>query len=402
MILEYVLADTILITFILDKDRINYDTVTIGESFYRNIETVYDFIRTDYFNTTAQGISDYFRSASALYEVLIGRYNIPGDRKLIIIPDGFLAYLPYEVLLSRPVEEKVYDFGELPYLIRKNPLSYAYSASLVYHSDFRKIRARKGLLAFAPSDPASMDPDTLIMRDTPIDRKKLQPLIGSEKEVRAIINIIGGDLRIGEEASEYSFKEMASRYRILHLAMHTFIDDEDPLYSKLVFSSSTDGDQDGFLNVFEIYNLKLNASMVVLSACNTGTGLIRKGEGIMSLARAFFYAGIPDVIMTLWTVGDESGGKLMTDFYQDLAKGNSKDIALRNAKLSFLREADPITRHPYYWSGYIIVGDHGPVFISRTKKYMIIGGIMILVILGFLYKNRLLKKGREKKGLQAF
>jgi hypothetical protein len=106
--------------------------------------------------------------------------------------------------------------------------------------------------------------------------------------------------------------------------------------------------------------------------------------------------------MTLWTVGDESGGKLMVDFYQDLAKGNSKDESLRNAKLTFLKEADPITRHPYYWAGYIIVGDHGPVFISRTKKYMIIGGIFILVVFGFLYKNRLLKRGKEKKGLQAF
>ena len=402
IILEYVLTDTILITFILDKDRISCDRIVIGESFFRDIETVYDFITTDYFNTTAQGISDYFGAASALYEILIGRHNIPDNRNLIIVPDGLLAYLPYEILLNKPVDEKVYDFGELPYLIRTNPLSYAYSASLVYHSDFSKIRARKGLLAFAPSDPASMDPDSLIIRDTPIDRNKLQPLIGSEKEVKAIISIIGGDLKIGEQASEYSFKELASKYRILHLAMHTFIDDEDPLYSKLVFSPSTDGDQDGFLNVFEIYNLKLNASMVVLSACNTGTGLIRKGEGIMSLARAFFYAGIPDVIMTLWTVGDESGGKLMTDFYQGLAKGDSKDVALRNAKLSFLNEADPITRHPYYWSGYIIVGDQSPVFVSRTRKYMIIGGIMILVILGFLYKNRLLKRGKEKKGLQAF
>ncbi|KPK80616.1 MAG: hypothetical protein AMS27_16660, partial [Bacteroides sp. SM23_62_1] len=402
IILEYVLADSILITFILEKDRINYERIMIDNTFYRNVEKVNNFIRTDYFNTTAQGISDYFRSAADLYEVLLGRHNIPENKRLIIIPDGLLAYLPFEILLYRSVEGKVYDFGELPYVIRRNPLSYAYSASLNYHSDLRRIRARKGLLAFAPSDPQSIKRDTSIVRDTPIDRHLLQPLEGSEKEVRALINIVGGDLKIGEDASEYSFKEMASKYRILHLAMHTFVDDEDPLYSKLVFSGENEGNEDGFLNVYEIYNLKLNASMVVLSACNTGTGMERKGEGIMSLARAFFYAGIPDVIMTLWTVGDESGGKLMIDFYQDLAKGNSKDVALRNAKLTFLREADPITRHPYYWSGYIIVGDQSPIFISRTRKYMIIGGIIILVVLGFLYKNRLVKKGKEKKGLQAF
>jgi len=402
MIIEFVLADTVLITFIIDKDGLSYDRKIIDSLFYRDIKLVYDFVRTDYFNTTSQSISDYFSSASDLYKILLGRHNIPENKRLIIIPDGLLAYLPYEILLTRQVEGNGYDFGNLPYLIRRNPVTYAYSATLTYHTDFRRIRARKGLLAFAPFDPLSTDFTGANVREIPIDRKKLKPLAGSEKEVRSIINIIGGDLRIGREASEFNFKEMASKYRILHLAMHTIIDDYDPLYSKLVFSSNTEGDEDGFLNVFEIYNLNLNASMVVLSACNTGSGIVRHGEGIMSLARAFFYAGIPNVIMTLWTVGDESGGKLMIDFYQDLTKGNTKDLALRNAKISFLHEADPIIRHPYYWSGYIIVGNNDPVFVSRVRKYLLIGVIIILVILGFFYKNRMLKRGKEKKGLQAF
>jgi len=402
MIIEYVLDDTVLITFLLDKDRLSYDRTIIDSSFYRDIEIVHDFIRTDYFNTTKRSISDYFKSAFDLYNVLLGRYQIPENKRLVIIPDGILSYLSYEILLTRRVEGNDYDFGNLPYLIMDHPVTYAYSAALTYHADFRRIRARKGLLAFAPSDPLTRDINTANVREIPVDRDKLKPLAGTEKEVRSIINIIGGDIRIGREASEFSFKEMASKYRILHLAMHTLIDDQDPLYSKLVFSPSMEGEEDGFLNVFEIYNLKLNASMVVLSACNTGWGIVRKGEGIMSLARAFFYAGIPNVIMTLWTVGDESGGKLMIDFYQDLAKGNTKDIALRNAKISFLNEADPITRHPYYWSGYITVGDSDPVFVSRERKYLIIGVIVVLVVLGFLYKNRMLKRGREKKGLQAF
>jgi CHAT domain-containing protein len=264
------------------------------------------------------------------------------------------------------------------------------------------VRAGKGLLAFAPSDPEAGEDKINSVRDIPLNRTTLKPLVGSAKEVRAIIKIVGGDFRIGNEASEFSFKELSSNYRILHLAAHAFIDEDDPLNSTLVFSPNNEGDEDGFLNVFEIYNLDLNASMVVLSACNTGYGKLKRGEGIMSLARAFFYAGVPDVVMTLWTVGDESGGKLMTHFYQNLAKGASKDVALRNAKLSFLEEADPIIQHPFYWSGYIVVGDNSAIFKPEITKYLMIGMILIVFVLGFIYKNKLFRKGRGKKSLQVF
>jgi CHAT domain-containing protein len=166
------------------------------------------------------------------------------------------------------------------------------------------------------------------------------------------------------------------------------------LYSTLVFSPNNEGGEDGFLKISEIYNLELNASMVVLSACNTGYGQLKRGEGIMSLARAFFYAGVPNVVMTLWQVEDKSGGRIMTDFYQNLARGTAKDMALRNAKLSFLTESDPIHQHPYYWSGYIVVGDSSAVFISRTIKLLIITMILILSFLGVLYKAGKIKKRR--------
>ena len=122
----------------------------------------------------------------------------------------------------------------------------------------------------------------------------------------------------------------------------------------------------------------------------------------MSLARAFFYAGVPDVVMTLWPVGDESGGKLMTNFYQNLVKGASKDVALRNAKLSFIEEADPIIQHPFYWAGYIVVGDNSAIFKPEITKYLMIGMILIVFVLGFIYKNKLFRKGRGKKILQVF
>jgi CHAT domain-containing protein len=395
LITEYVLADTVLIIFMLDKHTLSYRRISVDSSFYNNIGIVYNFIRKDYFNTSSEQIGAYLKAASQLYKFLFGDNYLGENKRLIIIPDGMLAYIPFDILLYRPVEGTDYNFGTLPYLVNKHTLSYAYSATLLFQSDFRKVRARKGLLAFAPSDPETGEDRINSVRDIPLDRATLKPLVGSAKEVRSIINIVGGDFRIGNEASEFSFKELSSKYRILHLATHAFIDEDDPLNSKLVFSPNNEGEEDGSLNVFEIYNLDLNASMVVLSACNTGYGKLKRGEGIMSLARAFFYAGVPDVVMTLWPVGDESGGKLMTHFYQNLVKGASKDVALRNAKLSFIEEADPIIQHPFYWSGYIVVGDSSPVFMPVIIKYLIIGIILIFFLLGFLYRHRLFRKNRD-------
>jgi CHAT domain-containing protein len=402
MIAEYVLADTVLIIFMLDKHTLSFRRINVDSSFYNNIGIVYNFIRKDYFNTSSEQIAAYLKAASQLYKFLFGD-NYSGEKKrLIIIPDGMLAYIPFDVLLYRPVEGTDYNFGTLPYLINKHPVSYAYSATLLFQSDYRKVRAGKGLLAFAPSDPEAGEDKINSVRDIPLNRTTLKPLVGSAKEVRAIIKIVGGDFRIGNDASEFSFKELSSKYRILHLAAHAFIDEDDPMNSTLVFSSNNEGGEDGFLNVFEIYNLDLTASMVVLSACNTGYGKLKRGEGIMSLARAFFYAGVPDVVMTLWPVGDESGGKLMTHFYQNLVKGASKDVALRNAKLSFIEEADPIIQHPFYWAGYIVVGDNSAIFKPEITKYLMIGMILIVFVLGFIYKNKLFRKGRGKKSLQVF
>jgi CHAT domain-containing protein/tetratricopeptide (TPR) repeat protein len=401
ILIEYVLADTTLITFILDREGMDYRRIGIDSSFYRDIRMVYDFVRRDYFNSSSEQTEAYLNAASELYKYLIGGYHFKENRRLIIIPDGMLAYIPYDILLTKEYEEKEGNFGSLDYLINKYTLSYGYSATLVYQPGLRRLRVGKSLLAFAPSDPETMGNENNAVRDFSPDRATLKPLAGSAKEVRSIVDIVGGDLKIGNEANEYSFKELSSQYRILHLAAHAFVDEDDPLLSTLVFSPDNEGGEDGMLNVSEIYNLDLNASMVVLSACNTGIGNLKRGEGIMSLARAFFYAGVPDVVMTLWPVGDESCGKLMTDFYKNLARGKSKDEALRNAKLSFIREADPIKQHPFYWAGYIVVGDRKAVFFPQIKICLITGVILVVFICGFLFRKKIFRKGSIGKNSQG-
>ena len=194
----------------------------------------------------------------------------------------------------------------------------------------------------------------------------LNSLDHSREEVNNVVSIMKGKALIGDDATESNFMINAAKYGILHFAMHTLIDDEDPMASKLIFTQNNDSTEDGLLNAYEIYNLKLNAKLAVLSACKTGTGKLSKGEGIMSLARGFLFAGIPSIVMTMWEVEDISGAEIMTEFYKQLKVGIGTDEALRNAKLTYLKQSDPLQSHPYFWAAYVQIGKTTPI-ISKSK-----------------------------------
>ena len=146
-----------------------------------------------------------------------------------------------------------------------------------------------------------------------------------------------------------------------------------------------------------IYNLDLNAKLAVLSACRTGTGKLSKGEGIMSLARGFLYAGVPGIIMTLWAVEDISGADIISGFYNNLFKGQSKDMALRNSKLTYLEHADQLHAHPYFWAAYVQIGDNSPISVQRNIRVYILAAItaavavVVFIVLVIRRKRRKVK-----------
>jgi CHAT domain-containing protein len=383
-----------LISFTLNRKGLDYRRNGIDSSFYRDIRIINDFVRKDYFNSPSKQTEPYYQASSELYNFLLGGYQFEENSRLIIVPDGMLTFIPFDILITKPVEGKDHNYGDLDWLIRKYTLSYAYSATLLFQKGPHRLTAGKSMIAFAPFEPGTDINEKDTTRYIPAGRVKLKPLAGSAEEVRAIAGLTGGEVRIGSEASEYGFKKLSPPYRILHLAAHTFINEDDPLHSTLIFSASDEGKEDGMLNVSEIYNLDLKARMVVLSACNTGTGMLKRGEGIMSLARAFFYAGVPSVVMTLWPVSDESCVTLMAAFYQNLMRGESKDAALRNAKLLLIMEAEPIFKHPFYWAGYIVVGERSPVFLPRNKIYFTAGLILAISVTVILFRRRIFRKVR--------
>ena len=162
------------------------------------------------------------------------------------------------------------------------------------------------------------------------------------------------------------------------------------MYSKLVFTPNIDKKEDGLLNTYELFNMNLHAELAVLSACNTGSGKLQLGEGIISIARGFFYAGVPSVVMTLWSVEDNSSALLMELFYKHLTEGLAKDEALRQAKLDYLKQSDQLTSYPYYWAGYVNIGDNAPLENSKNKylNYILIFSALILILVSFYFIKR--------------
>ncbi len=185
----------------------------------------------------------------------------------------------------------------------------------------------------------------------------------SRKEVREIAALLQGKAYLGPEASEQQFKQQAPLSRILHLAMHTWLDSRNPMFSKLLFSPNPlDTEEDNDLFAVELYDLGLSAELVVLSACETGLGQVRQGEGVMSLARAFAFGGVTATVMSLWQAEDGATRTLMVDFYKQLKTGIRKDDALQQAKLTYLKNCDALRSSPYFWAGFIASGNMVPLF----------------------------------------
>jgi CHAT domain-containing protein len=230
---------------------------------------------------------------------------------------------------------------------------------------------------------------------------KLLPIKGTKEEINAIAGLFQTKKLFDQKATETYFKEHAGKFSILHLAMHTIIDNQNPLYSKLVFSSPEPSSaDDGYLNTYELFSLHLTGQLAVLSACNTGSGKLERGEGIISLARGFFYAGIPSVVMTLWEIEDHSSADLMAMFYENLKLGMPNDVALQHAKIGYLAGAGKLHSHPYFWAGYVCIGKNDPVRYARSWKpfytVLIIAIILFLITTIYFFINRRVYFNRKR------
>lgn len=378
-----------IIIFLVKKNEYRIYEQKLDTLYQNSVNTVLQFLKNgSIYNTRKNDYKAYSTNAHNLYNLLVAPFasQVKGYR-LIIVPDGKLSYLPFDAFITETPDTSKMDFRHLNYLVYEHAISYSYSATLLYTYLNIQKKASKELGAFVPKYNLKTD-------HVSNDDQSPLPLPGAKLEVDKISRLFDSSVFSDDKATKVNFLSEAQKFDILHLAMHTIINDSLPMYSKLLFTSRAKR-PDSDLNTYEIYNMNIKSRLTVLSACNTGSGQLAKGEGVMSLARAFLYAGCPSIVMTLWSVEDESSAKLMVDFYQYLLKGYTKDEALRKAKIKHIQSADPLHAHPYYWLGYVSIGDQNSINHTKTIYLLAVIFFILVVILTertFSYlKNKKLK-----------
>jgi CHAT domain-containing protein/predicted negative regulator of RcsB-dependent stress response len=332
-------------------------------------------------------VSAYAAAAHALYRTVVApAAPILGGRRVLVVPDGALNYVPFESLVTNTEGT---DYSALSYLVKTNELVYAPSASVVAEvrrQAGRDAAGRGGMLlvadpVFDAGDPRSQGASQAATRarDSSAQRLslssaladvtnvknanlKLARLDGTRSEAEEIAKLArasGGraDVWLDFDANEANLHaRKLDGYRVLHFATHGLLNSERPQFTGLALSLVGQANADGFLRVDEVFNLRLGSPLVMLSACETGLGKERRGEGVIGLTRAFMYAGAPTVGVSLWSVADKSTAELMPEFYRRLlAGGEGAPAAMRASQLTMI--ARKRYSAPYYWSPFVIVGD---------------------------------------------
>lgn len=399
-LLEYFVGEEMSYLFWLEKDYFHIHPLPISrDSLSNQVErlrkTLSDYV---YIQSEPQKSGQLYREmAYWFYENLVapGLKGREGLKRLMVVTDGQLGHLPFEVFLTQPTPEAM-SYAELPYLLKDYRISYNYSATLFKENAEEPVKeGNYELLAMAASyegnGSKAADLRSAYYRSL---RNVLQPLPAAQQEVEALSMNFEGLGLLGSAASERAFKERATNYSLLHLAMHSVANQAQPSLSSLVFTEDGDTLEDNFLQAYEIAQMQLKAQLVVLSACETGFGKFQQGEGVMSLARSFMYAGVPSVVVSLWQVSDESTSLIMQHFYDALFEGHRKDDALREAKLRYLETAKGLQAHPAYWGAFIQIGDSRPMDLSSQRmtwwSIAALGAGLFLV--GFLLLRRFRKK----------
>jgi CHAT domain-containing protein/predicted negative regulator of RcsB-dependent stress response len=316
-----------------------------------------------------------------LLKPVIEKAGLEKNTKIIIIPDGILYYLPFETLVtvkSNATDYKDIIFSRFQYsrfLIQDYNIVYAPSASCL-DSDIigGKRFPSDEFLGFGNPNfgkPGSIDtgkPDMTkaYLRLQAGSEYNLSPLPDTEYQIKTVADFFRKSGKtehtyLRKDATEDNIKANYSKYKYIMIATHGLLNENNPMLSSLAFTR--DGSEDGFLKAMEILNLRFNANVVALSACETGLGKIKSGEGVIGLTRAFMYAGVPTVSVSLWSVESSSTSELMKLFYENLVSGMKKGEALRKAKLDIMKNTGVITgekvsfSHPFFWAPFILMGE---------------------------------------------
>ena len=346
----------------------------------------------------SENLAAFVTASNALYKSAVEpAAGLIGDKRLLIVADGALNYIPFEALVKTTDGA---DYASLSYLIKSNEVIYAPSASVVAairQGSSPTVREGSGKSVLVVADPVFSAHDPRLKGNTAIQGTgearglglglesavsdvtgagsagilpasssgglQLARLSGTRTEADEIAKLArtGGsqaDVWTDLNASEDNVRNRElTNYRVIHIATHGLLDTERPQFTGVVLSLVGNKTTDGFLRTDEIFNLRMGAPLVMLSACETGLGKEKRGEGVIGLTRAFMYAGAPTVGVSLWSVADKSTADLMTDFYKRLLAPDprSPSSALREAQMAMI--SGKKYSAPFYWAPFVIVGE---------------------------------------------
>jgi CHAT domain-containing protein/Tfp pilus assembly protein PilF len=377
-LIEYFIGEGVLHIFVLTDSGMEVEELPLDVNL--------NHLVTDYSRAIKKIEEGPFLQLSwRLYRMLLKpvRHLVDKKKKLIIIPDGPLYTLPFESLISGASGSS--DLSQRDFMVKHFAINYHYSANLWLYSAERQYKTRKetAFIGFAPvfgqgirsgyiiaNEPGTgakdRDPlyNSVNLRDMPGNpMPAVSQLPASEEEVRSIIRLFQSRHKkaVGyfhRKATEDNFKTANLQdFNLIHIATHSLKDEGQDQLSGLIFSppeKNQPAGEDGILYSGEIYNLHLDAELIVLSSCESGVGKLVKGEGMMALNRGFFYSGIRNIVFSLWKVEDRSTSRLMIAFYRNILQGYPFSEALQMAKLEMIR--DPFTAFPKYWSAFVLVG----------------------------------------------
>ncbi len=354
VLVEYFYGKHHIYQFIFSGETASFNRIALNEETKDLISTFVNYFQKS--ATINNDIPKFTKDAFSLYKTLLLE-GFSDKENVILIPDSKLNFIPFDALLTSKTESTSY--ARMPFLVKKHKLVYNANASL-YLNEVNTRKSQKVLGVF------------------PVFEDTNQELIYSKEEAENIENIMDTALLLKEQATKSSFISKAPNYAILHLSTHAKSGDfNEP--ASIAFYDET-------LNINELYGLNMNVNLVVLSACETGVGALQKGEGALSIARGFQYAGANSVLFSLWQINDLSTSQIMTSFYKNYHKYDSEFIANSTSKLEYLNndKIANIKKSPYYWSAFVYYGSVTPKKETSFLLYSIIG-LLLIVLLVFLF-----------------
>ncbi len=350
-------------------------------------------------NSKIEQLESSFQLQSELYNILwqpiAKRIN---TMRVIIIPDKELFNLSFDLLTSEQCE--TFSDMQTNSLLAHHQISYNYSLFLI-DKNSQPVGYDSNFIGFAPEFNEAMKNNYKIaIKDSVnIDYTylRLLPQPFAKDLAKSYSRFFNGDSFLNENASKQIFTNNAKEHKIIHIGTHAESDNVSPEFSRLIFAKNAE-DENNSLYTYEIYNQNLASNLAILTACETGKPTFQPGEGMISLAHAFNYAGSESILTSLWKIDEQSSVKIIENFYGYLKTGLSKDEALQKAKLDYLSIAEGRTLSPEYWAGLVLIGDTSPIGFQPSNLWWIWSLLVFIVALAlfFFAKNKIASKRRLK------